>query len=129
MLKRFIAAALLGGLALPALAQQKPQLNIFWVEDPSCKKWTEARGSELKRALYEVWMLGFVSGHNYANPKQQVPTGALLRGDNFHRFLDEYCKENPKNSFIDAVIDITVSQRTAAAPPPAPAPKGAPAKK
>ena len=115
MFKRSVTAALLGGLlgglALPAAAQPKQQINMFAFEDSSCKKWTESRGDQYKRAFYEVWIRGFMSGHNYANPRQQVPTGGLPRDDGLHRFLDDYCKLNPANSVFDAAIWLATDLR------------------
>ncbi|MGH8619202.1 MAG: hypothetical protein ACREUW_16035 [Burkholderiales bacterium] len=110
MFKRVLAAALLGaplaGLPLPAAAQSssKQQINMFAFEDSSCKKWTESRNDAYKRAFYEVWLRGFMSGHNYANPRQQVPTGGMPRDEGLHRFLDDYCKLNPGDSVFDAAI-------------------------
>ena len=106
MFKTLVAAALLS-LALPAAAQPKQQISLFGIEDPSCRRWTEQRGDAYKRAFYEVWILGFVSGHNYTDPHHQVPVGGMLRGEALHRFLDDYCQQDPSRSLFGAAIDLT----------------------
>ncbi len=67
MFKQALAVALLGasvaGLPLPAAAQSsaKQQINMFAFEDSSCKKWTESRNDQYKRAFYETWMRGLTA--------------------------------------------------------------------
>lgn len=119
MFKRALAAALLASLPYTAAAQPKQQLNLFAFEDSSCKKWAESRNDAYKRAYYEVWIRGFMSGHNFANPRMQVPTGGLPRDEGLHRALDDYCKLNPGSSIFDAAIWLATDLRT---PTPAPAP-------
>jgi len=130
MFKRALAAALLAALPLAAAAQSKTQLNMFAFEDSSCKKWAESRNDQYKRAYYEVWIRGFMSGHNYANPRQQVPTGGMPRNEGLALFLDDYCKLNPGNSVFDAAIWLATDLRTSTpAPASTPAPKKDAAKK
>jgi hypothetical protein len=129
MYKRALAATLLAALPYTATAQPKQQLNLFAFEDSSCKKWMESRNDAYKRAYYEVWMRGFMSGHNFANPRMQVPTGGMPRDEGLHRALDDYCKLNPGSSIFDAAIWLATDLRQPTPATAPAAPKSAPAKK
>jgi len=123
------AAALLAMLLTTPVLAQSRQVNIFWGDDASCTTWSKSAGNKAVRALYEYWVRGFVSGHNYANPAQQVKVGALPGSEALQQYLDQYCRENPSLSFFGAAIRIVedLHERDAPATKPAPA-KRAPAK-
>lgn len=130
MRKTLMAAALAGAcIALPAFAQQ--QINIFFpFENASCTTWGKYAGNRAVRQQYEFWVLGFVSGHNYANPARQVPTGKLPVGDQLYAYLDNYCHDNPNSSVVGGAFRLIEQFRentpaAKAAPVPAPAKKEA----
>ena len=111
---------------LPSMAAQPaPPINIiFSAENASCAAWTKSAGNRLVRAQYEFWARGFVSGHNYANPAQQVKVGAFPGGDELYQYFDQYCRDNPQQSFVEGVMHLVEQLRAA----PARA-KSAPARK
>ena len=106
---------LLVSLPLVALGQEQ-QTNMFWGEDASCAAWTKTKTNPAVRAYYLFWIRGFVSGHNLGNPSRQVKAGTFPDAENVFRYLDQYCQENPKSSFIGGAIALDRSLRD----PPAP---------
>ena len=92
---------LLNWLAPAAALAQQQQVNIFFpFDNASCATWGKYAGNRAIRQQYEFWILGFVSGHNYANPSRQVPTGKLPVSDQLYGYLDEYCHDNPNSSVV-----------------------------
>lgn len=128
--RAFLGTTALLGVLLPATANaQEHQINMFWGEDASCAAWMKSASNKLIRAQYDFWVRGFASGHNYANPSQQVKVGQFLGSDELYRYLDQYCRDNPKSSFIGGAIQL-VEQLSEPAVAPKKAPiKPAPAKK
>ena len=129
------AAALTSGTAG---AQQ--QINIFFPFDSAaCATWSKYAGNNAIRQQYEFWILGLVSGHNYANPSRQVPTGKLPVGDQLYGYLDAYCHDNPNSSMVGGAFrlieqfrETTVAAKPAVVPAKkeaakAPAPASVPA--
>lgn len=115
-------AALLLAAAPAVAAQPAPPINIiFSADNASCAAWTKAAGNKLVRQQYEMWARGFVSGHNYANPAQQVKVGAFPSGEDFYQYFDHYCRDNPQHTFVAAAIQL-VEQLAAPAPVAKPAP-------
>ena len=112
-------------VTLPSIAAQPaPPINIvFTAENASCAAWTKSAGNRLVRAQYEFWARGFVSGHNYANPAHQVKVGAFPGGDELYQHFDQYCRDNPQQSFVAGVIQLVAQLRDSPA-----AAKSAPAK-
>ena len=76
-LLRFTLISLaLTALAPAAATAQQQQVNIFFpFDNASCATWGKYAGNRAIRQQYEFWILGFVSGHNYANPTRQVQIG------------------------------------------------------
>ncbi len=103
-------------LLLPATAMaQSQQINIiFTAENASCSAWIKSADNRLIRAQYEFWARGFVSGHNFANPAHQIKLGAFPASDALYRYLDQYCRDNPQNSFVDGMIQLIRSLRESA---------------
>ena len=91
---------------MPAIAAAPAQpINIiFSADNASCAAWTKSAGNKLVRAQYEFWARGFASGHNYANPARQVAVGAFPGGDDLYRYFDQYCHDNPQQSFVGGAI-------------------------
>ncbi len=123
-MKALLGTATLLAMLLPALAvAQRQQVNVFMFEDASCKAWANSSGNKLLRAQYEFWVRGFVSGHNYANPAQQVKIGVYPGSDELYQYLDQYCRDNPTLSFVGGAIRLVEELRE-----PVAAPKKAPIK-
>jgi len=119
-----IAALLLAAAAATAAEPAPPINTIFPADNASCAAWAKSAGNKLIRQQYEMWARGFVSGHNYANPAQQVKVGAFLGGDDLYKYFDQYCRDNPQHTVVAAAIQL-VEQLAAPAPAakPAPAPE------
>jgi hypothetical protein len=66
----------------------------------------KSAGNKLVRAQYEFWARGFVSGHNYANPADQVKVGSFPSGENLYEYFDQYCRENPQQTFVAGAIQL-----------------------
>ena len=115
-------AALVLAAAPAAAAEPAPPINIvFSADNASCAAWTKSAGNKLIRQQYEMWARGFVSGHNYANPAQQVKVGAFPSGEDFYQYFDQYCRGNPQHTFVAAAIQL-VEQLAAPAAETKPAP-------
>lgn len=131
-MKALLGAAALLAILFPAPAPaQGRQINIFWGEDASCATWSKSASNTAIRALYEFWVRGFVSGHNYANPALQVKIGALPGSEALQQYLDQYCLNNPSLSFVGGAIRLVDDLREPDAPPSRPVarPPASPAKK
>jgi hypothetical protein len=125
-LARAVVIMAAAALAPAAMAQQQ-QVNIFFpFENTSCATWGKYAGNRAIRQQYEFWILGFVSGHNYANPTRQVPTGRLPVGDQLYGYLDEYCHDNPNSSVIGGAFRL-IEQFREATPAAKPQPPAQPA--
>ena len=108
----FIAAT----LATAGAHAQQQQINIFFpFDNASCATWGKYAGNRAIRQQYEFWILGFVSGHNYANPARQVPTGKLPVSDQLYAYLDEYCHDNPNSSVVGGAFRLVEQFRETAA--------------
>jgi hypothetical protein len=123
--KALLGTTTLLAILLPGIAQaQGQQVNIFWFEDASCAAWTKSAGNKAIRLQYESWVRGFVSGYNYGNPAQQIKIGVFPGSNGVYQYLDQYCRDNPKQSFVGGAIQMTEELREASAPArPAPARK------
>jgi hypothetical protein len=105
MLPRSLIAFLVLQLALVAvngLAAAPPRLLGF--DDNSCEAWMESREDPELRGEYLAWARGFLSGHNYANQKQQVSD--ISRGT-VEMFIERFCRDKPGAQFTDAVYRLS----------------------
>ena len=53
-----------------------------------------------ERQPYLAWARGFLSGHNYANQRQQVTD---VSSGTIALYAERFCRANPKASFADAL--------------------------
>lgn len=121
-----LAAALLAATTVRA-AERDPQINIiFSAENATCLAWTKSAGNKTLRLQgYELWARGFASGYNYGTPRRQVRADAFPTGEDFDRFFDQFCRDNPQQSFVAGVIQLVEQLADAAAKPAVPARKPA----
>ena len=127
MRKYFSTAALTCMLLAPQAVPAQQQVNIFFpFENASCATWGKYAGNKAVRQQYEFWVLGFVSGHNFANQARQVPTGKLPVSDQLYAYLDEYCHDNPNSSVVGGAFRLIeqfreniAAQKPQSSPPPA----------
>lgn len=87
-------------LALFSGAAGAAPLKILGLDDMSCRAWVKARDDADQKALYLAWLRGFLSGHNYARPSQQV---SEISSGTVAQFVDRYCSEKPLGSVSEAV--------------------------
>lgn len=76
-------------------------LKLLGLDDMSCQTWINSKTEPEERRIYIAWARGFLSGHNYANQRQQVTdvSSGTIAG-----FADRFCRENSKASFADALF-------------------------
>lgn len=84
-------------------ATAAPQ-NILGFDDMSCAAWSRSKGDPDQRAAYIVWLRGFLSGHNYALPGQQVST---ISSGTIENHVNRYCSSTPTGSFSDAAMRLS----------------------
>ena len=126
-----LAAIIVATTPSPSMAAQPaPPINIvFSAENASCAAWMKSAGNKLVRGQYEFWARGFVSGYNYANPSHQVQVGVFPSGDDLYRHFDQYCRDNPQQSFVAGVIQLVAHLSEPAKPARRSPPDAAPARK
>ena len=101
MLRRQFLKWTLGLLtALLAAHIHAAPTKLLGLEDMSCLAWSNSKPAPEERLTYIAWARGFLSGHNYANQRQQVTdvSNGTIAG-----FADRFCRENSKASFADAI--------------------------
>ena len=67
----------------------------------SCGAWVASKEDKDQRELYIVWIRGLLTGHNYANQKQQISD---VSNGTVENFVDRYCASNPTGEFKDAAL-------------------------
>lgn len=93
-------------ISMPAFGQEPPDVNVFSFGDTSCAAWARSATNEEWRELYGAWFRGFVSGYNYGNSGNQVPLGAMLKPAALAARVDKFCRDNPLQPFIGAIIPL-----------------------
>jgi hypothetical protein len=102
------------------------QINIiFSAENATCTAWLKSADNKLVRQQYEIWARGFTSGYNYATPARQVKVGAFPSGDDLYKYFDQFCRDNPQQSFVAGTIQLVEQLADSATKPPTPARKPA----
>ena len=91
---------LLWMLFLAASAQAAP-VKIVGFEDMSCPSWIKSKEDSDLHKIHLAWVRGVLSGHNYANQRQQV---SAISNGTVENFVDRYCSENPSGEFSDAAL-------------------------
>ncbi|MCG2575792.1 hypothetical protein LZ012_02145 [Dechloromonas sp. XY25] len=94
---KWILGALIAVLAFGADAAPPKLLGL---DDMSCPAWANTKANPDERQPYLAWARGFLSGHNYANQRQQVTD---VSNGTIEQYADRYCRANPKASFADAL--------------------------
>jgi hypothetical protein len=71
----------------------------------SCGKWLESKDIPQQRQQYTQWVLGFISGSNWARDETQVyppDVQAVVA------FIDRYCKKNPLQRIMVAAVALVI---------------------
>lgn len=108
MKPRMLSGALLGVSLFTGVlvAQQVPatgQYIAYPVGNDSCAGWREEREhprTTLTGAAQQGWVLGFVSGVNFAG----VSTLRATDSDGLLAFVDSYCAEHPRGDVRQATV-------------------------
>jgi len=98
------AVVLLTVLAASQAGAAEVPIKILGLDDMSCHAWTESKADAEERALYVAWVRGVLTGHNYANRRQQVAT---LSSGTVEKHVTRYCNYNPSGDFSDAAFRLS----------------------
>jgi len=79
-------------------------VKILGFDDMSCRAWAASKDDAEQRALYVAWVRGVLTGHNYANPSQQVST---ISSGTVEQHVQRYCTERPQGQFSDAAFRLS----------------------
>jgi hypothetical protein len=100
-----ISTALLGLMLLstPALSQ-----TYFGPGDKSCGSWTERHADTAIAAVFDMWLLGFVSGINTSETLSLNRPDILKATDakGIIGWMDNYCASHPLDSVMSAAIKL-----------------------
>ena len=100
---KFARPALIAALVLVTVAPATGQ-NILGFDDMSCTAWNQSKADPDQRAAYVVWIRGFLTGHNYALPKQQV---SAISSGTIENHINRYCTSNPTGQFSDGAMRLS----------------------
>ena len=75
-------------------------LKLLGLDDMSCPAWSATKQEADQRHAYLAWARGFLSGHNYANQRQQVTD---VSNGTIEGYADRFCREHAKSTFADAI--------------------------
>ena len=84
-----------------ATAAVAAPVKIVGLDDMSCRNWIHSKDDSDLRKIQLAWVRGVLSGHNYANQKQQVSN---VSNGTVENFVDRYCIDNPQGEFSDAAL-------------------------
>jgi hypothetical protein len=99
MTKKGLASSVFMLLALYSMSGSAATTKMLGFEDNSCVAWQASKDDMEQREAYVAWARGFLSGHNYANPKQQVSEVSRWTVE---LYIERFCREKPKGQFTDA---------------------------
>ncbi len=112
-LKRVTNAVLLAVTLATTSSAMAAGLKILAFDDNSCKAWRQGVEEPELRAAHVAWARGFLSGHNYANQRQQVTD---VSAATVERNLEQFCRKNPDGLFIDGAYRMSDSMSGRNAP-------------
>ena len=92
----------MSGLLIPLflLSAEAAPPKLLALDNMTCSAWANTKASNEERQPYLAWARGFLSGHNYANQRQQVTD---VSNGTIANYADRYCRMNPNASFADAL--------------------------
>lgn len=95
---RWFVAAIFLAWASSGIAQVHTRMLGF--DDNSCQAWTRSKEDPEQRSEYLSWARGFLSGHNYANQKQQISD---VSRSTVEMYIERFCRDKPTAQFTEAV--------------------------
>ena len=96
----FVAAS------LSAFAVNAAPVKTLGFDDMSCRAWSQSKEDIEQRKIYLTWIRGVLTGHNYANQRQQV---SVISSGTIENFVNRYCREKPLGDFGDAALRLSDS--------------------
>jgi hypothetical protein len=102
--QKLIRVILAAGAGLLVGSATAAPLNLLGFDDMSCTAWNKSKDDPDQRAAYIVWSRGFLTGHNYALPNQQVSS---ISSGTVEIQINRYCSRNPGGQFSDAVMRLS----------------------
>jgi hypothetical protein len=87
-------------ICLLAFSANAAPIKLLGLDDMSCQAWNASKQDADQRHTYLAWARGFLSGHNYANQRQQVTD---ISNGTIEGYADRFCRESAKSSFADAI--------------------------
>jgi hypothetical protein len=108
--KLLCAAALASGVAFAAPAAAD-SVAVFELNGDYCATWTQARqkSDSVTKAQFEAWVLGFLSGANWAAARGGTDYLAGRDTTSLLEAVDKACAENPTETIGDAARDIMMA--------------------
>jgi hypothetical protein len=79
-------------------------LKFLGLDDMSCRSWIQSKSDSELRKTQLTWVRGVLTGHNYANQRQQV---SVVSNGTIENFVDRYCSDNPQGEYSDAALRMT----------------------
>jgi hypothetical protein len=99
--RKLIRLILAAGAGLMIGSAMAAPVNLLGFDDMSCLTWNKSKDDPDQRTAYIVWVRGFLSGHNYALPNQQVSS---FSSSSLELKLNQYCSRNPTSQISDAAM-------------------------
>jgi hypothetical protein len=115
-MKTSIQRAVVPFVMLLALTVQvaAQDLPVLGQGNLSCTSWTERRAGDAATMI--AWALGYMTAYNQygAEPKGDVSGGQHT--EELAKWIDDYCRKNPTDSFYGATAALIRKFRNAAIP-------------
>jgi len=99
-----LSTGILASAFLFASSAGAATVKVLGFDDMSCRAWVKSKEDVEQRKIYLAWMRGVLTGHNYANQRQQV---SVISSGTIENFVDRYCSEKPLGDFGDAALRLS----------------------
>lgn len=81
---------------------------------PTCPAWRSARAgkdedSQINAGIHRNWVLGYITGFNFAGPDQTGNILGTASGKEFYAAIDGYCGRNPSHLVAEAMHPIVAA--------------------
>ncbi len=109
-----LLSATLLALTIEVAAQDLPVLGQG---NLSCSSWSERRaGDAVDAATMVAWVLGYVTAYNHYGVDQEGDVSGGQRTEELTKWIDDYCRTNPTDSFYGATAALIRKLRETASP-------------
>lgn len=99
-----LPAWIIASTFLCAFAANAAPVKIVGFDDMSCRAWISSKDDGEQRKIYVAWIRGVLTGHNYANQRQQVSD---ISSGTVENFVNRYCREKSQGDFGDAALRLS----------------------